>query len=83
MDHHYQTMNPHAPNPLIMHYINPPVALVHTKFFTGNPPPHYRVFSKPRPPKGKTAPRKKQTNCTLVVDSSVCDNYNLILILVV
>ena len=41
----------------------------------------------PLPPKEKKVPRKKQTprletNCTPVVDN-VCDNFNLILILVV
>ena len=66
MDHHYQTMNPHPPNPLIMHYINPPPpALVHTKFFAGTPPPrdppipppHCRVLSTP-PPRKKGATEK-------------------------
>ena len=69
MDHHYQTMNPPPPNPLIMHYINlpPPRPLVHTEFFRGNPPltppPHYPVLSSPPPPppQGKKAPRKTQT----------------------
>ena len=55
---------------------------------TPPPPPHYRVLSTPSPPpQGKKVPRKKQTprletNCTPVVDN-VCDNFNLILILVV
>ena len=64
MDHHYRTMNPPSPNPLIMHYINPPPALVHTKLFAGNPPPvtpppppHYRVLPTP-PPRKKGATEK-------------------------
>ena len=75
MDHHYQTMNPPPPNPLIMHYINlPPLS-------TPNSPEE-------TPPLTPT-PRKKgateNTNPPVwkpIVDSSVCDNFNLILILV-
>ena len=52
------------------------------------PPPHYLVLPRPPPPKekrrhGKHKPPRLETNCTSVVDSSVCDNFNLILILVV
>ena len=96
MDHHYQNMNPPPPNPLIMHYINPP-AVVHSKFFAGNPPPPVThpsplptigCFSVSPPPEekmghGKHKPPRLENNCTLVFDSSVCDNFDLILILVV
>ena len=74
----------------------PSPAIVHTKFFTGNPPPPIPPppptigcfpASLP-PPKEKRRHRKHrppclESNCTPVVDSSVCDNFNLILILVV
>ena len=80
-----------------MHYINPPPALVHTKLFTGNPPPVTPpappplsgAFNPPPPPPqkekrchGKNKPPRLETNFTPVVDN-VCDNFNLILILVV
>ena len=45
----------------------PSPAIVHTKFFTGNPPPpipppHYQVLSSlPPPPQGEKAPQKTQT----------------------
>ena len=75
---------PPSPKPLdyALHNPPPPAAVVHTKFSTGPPPPLSGAFQPP-PPQGKKAPRKTQTNCTLVADSSVCDNFNLILILVV
>ena len=73
----------------------PPPALVHTKFFRGNPPPrdppipppHYWVLSSP-PAKEKRRHGKHKTprlenNCTPVVDSRGCDNFKLILILVI
>ena len=58
------------------------------------PCPHQILHRKPTPvthpspPKEKRRHRKHkpprlENNCTLVVDSSVCDNFNLILILVV
>ena len=71
----------------------PPPAVVHIKFFTGNPPPTHpssTIGCFPAPPPhqekrrhGKHKPPRLENNCTLVVDSSVCDNFNLILILVV
>ena len=61
MDHHYQTMNPPPPNPLITHSINPH-PLVHTKFFTGppprDPPPSLSGAFQPPPPRKKGATEK-------------------------
>ena len=95
MDHHYKTMNPPPPNPLIMHYINPPSAVVHIKILHRTPPPprvtHPSLLPPsaafklhPHPPQGKKVSRKTyppplENNCTLVVDSSVYDNFNLIM----
>ena len=95
MDYHYPTMNRPAPNPLIMHYIHPPPPPLSTPNSSQqtppvNPPPHYRVLSSPPPPPpkekrrhGKHKPPRLENNCTPVVDSSVFDNFKLILILAV
>ena len=62
---------------------HPPLAVVHTKFFTGTPPlrdlpippPHYQVPSIPPPRKNgatknrKHKPTRLENNCTPVVDS--------------
>ena len=73
----------------------PPPAIVHTKFFTGTPPPPIPpptigCFPAPPPPPPKEKGRHRkhrpphlENNCTPVLDTSVCDNFNLILILVV
>ena len=72
---------PHPPPPL-----STPNSLQETPPIS--PPPHYRVLSTPPPPKEKRRHRKHrpprlENNCAPVVESSVCDNFNLILILVV
>ena len=92
MDHHYQTMNLPPPNPLIMHYINPPPPPLSTPNSSQETPPPLThpspTIGCSPPPKekrrhGKHKPPRLENNCTLVVDSSVCDNFNWILILVV
>ena len=78
-----------------MHYINPPPPPLSTPNSSQETPPRdpptlpplSGASNPPPPPKekrchGKNKPPRLETNCTPVVDN-VCDNFNLILILVV
>ena len=67
-----------------------PHQILHTKSTPPIPPPLSGAFQPPPPPPPKEKRRHikhrppcLENNCTPVVDSSVCDNFNLILILVV